>query len=173
MELLKFPNKKIRAAVIKDYLKDKQYKGVVCFSCGNATRELKKVGLNVIDISPSGDFIPLHWFQPSSIKNIFPEYFDATSGHLTFEVMQLIAEKFKQVLKKEIKEINYIPTGSGETILCLKLAFPDKKFVAVYNIDEATHYEERAMLNGIVKIISEKIVFSDLENKKTSSKMSI
>lgn len=163
MDLLMFPNKKIRAEVIKEYLTGKNYKGVVCFSCGNATRELKNVGLDVIDISPNGDFIPLHWFQPSLIKKIFPDYFDATSGHLDMEVMTTVAKRYKEVLQDKIKDINYIPTGSGETLVCLKLAFPDKKFIAVYNIDNATKYEKEAVLNALVKLMSEKIVFMDSE----------
>lgn len=154
---LTFPNKKIRAEVIKEYLKDKSYDGVVCYSCGNATRELKKTGLNVIDISPKGDFLSLRWFAPSEIKKIFPSYFDATSGHLSMEVMLMIAERFRTVLG-EIPEENYIPTGSGETLVCLKLAYPQKKFIAVYNIDKATEYSEYAVLNKIVEIIAEKII---------------
>lgn len=171
MDLLMFPNKKIRAEVIKAYLQGKDYKGVVCFSCGNATRELKNVGLDVIDISPNGDFVPLHWFQPSLIKKFFPEYFDATSGHLDLEVMTNIAERYKKELQGKIKDINYVPTGSGETIVCLKLAFPDKKFVAVYNIDNATKFEKEAILNELVKLVSEKIIFLDLENQNMSSKL--
>lgn len=158
VNLLKIENKKIRANVIKEYLKDKKYDGVVCFSCGNATRELKKVGLNVIDISPNGDFIPNKWFTPSRVKQTFPTYFDATSGHLTIEVMQLIGEAFKKALG-DIPQTNYVATGSGETIVCLKLAYPNKDFIAVYNLNEATKYESEATLNTLVKIISKDIIF--------------
>lgn len=155
--LLRFEHKKIRANVIKEYLKDKNYKGVVCFSCGNASRELKNVGLNVIDISPSGDLIANRWFTPYEIKNIFNNYFDATSGHLPIHLMELIGKAYKEHLG-ELPDINYIPSGSGETIVCLKLAYPDKEFIAVYNLDNATEYNENAELNNLVKVLSKEII---------------
>lgn len=161
MKYLDFPNKRLRAEVIKDYLQNKKYDGVVCFSCGNATKELKNAGLNVIDVSPKGDFIPLHWFTPSEIKVMFPTYFDATSGHLGNDLMLLIAKRFKEFLGN-IPQENYIPTGSGETLVCLKLAYPEKDFIAVYNLDSATEYNENATLNNYIKIFAKKIMFSDL-----------
>ena len=145
MKLLKIDNKRIRSEVIKKYLNNKNYKGVVCFSCGNATRELKKVGLNVIDISPKGDLIPNRWYKPSEVTETFVSYFDATSGHLSIELMQLIGEAFKKELG-DIPNTNYVATGSGETITCLKLAYPDKDFIAVYNLNDATKYEDEATL---------------------------
>lgn len=165
VNLLQLENKKIRSAVIKEYLKDKNYDGVVCFSCGNATRELKNVGLNVIDISPHGDFIPNRWFTPSEVKKYFPTYFDATSGHLTIEVMQLIGAAFKQALG-DLPQTNYIASGSGETITCLKLAYPDKDFIAVYNLNEATQFEAEATLNTLVSIIAKDIIYADDNNSK-------
>lgn len=159
MYWVRFDNKKIRAEVIKEYLQGKKYDGVVCFSCWNATRELKNVGLNVVDISPNGDFIPNKWFKPSEVKQVFPTYFDATSGHLPMEVMQLIGEAFRLELGSLPYEPLYVPTGSGETIVELKLAFPDHEFIAVYNLNNATKYEEEATLNTLVKIIAKKVLF--------------
>lgn len=156
-KLLRFDNKLIRAEVIKNFLAGKKYDGVVCFSCGNATRALKKVGLTTIDISPSGDFIANHWFTPSDVAAIFPTYFDATSGHLSLEVMELIGKAFKEHLG-ELPNVNYVPSGSGETLVCLKLAYPDKKFVAVYNLDDATKFDEEATLNKLVSILADKII---------------
>ena len=158
--MLKLENKKIRAEVIKEYLQGKKYDGVVCFSCWNATRELKNVGLNVVDISPNGDFIPNKWFKPSEVKQVFPTYFDATSGHLPIEVMQLIGEAFKKALGELPDGETYVATGSGETIVELKLAYPDKDFVAVYNLNDATKYEEEATLNTLVKIIAKRVIFN-------------
>lgn len=157
VNLLQLENKKIRSEVIKEYLKDKNYKGVVCFSCGNASRELKNVGLNVIDISPTGDLIPNKWYKPSEVYEIFKDYFDATSGHLSIELMQLIGEAYKNILG-ELPKINYIPSGSGETLVCLKLAYPNKDFIAVYNLDKATEYNENATLNNLVKILAKGII---------------
>ena len=159
IELLRFEHKRIRAEVIKEYLKDKTYKGVVCFSCGNASRELKNIGLNVIDISPKGDFIANRWFEPGEINEIFKEYFDATSGHLSMELMNKIADRFYIELNGVLDDVNYVPTGSGETLICLKLAFPDKKFVAVYNLDEATEYSDNCVLNNLVKLLADEIIY--------------
>ena len=158
--LLRFPHKKIRSKVIKDYLKDKNYNGIVCFSCGNASRELKNVGLDIIDISPNGDLIANHWFTPGEILHKFNNYFDATSGHLSIELMMLIGKAYKEYLG-ELPDLNYIPTGSGETLICLKLAYPNKKFVAVYNLDDATLYDNNAILNELVEIMTEEIIFFD------------
>lgn len=158
VNLLQLENKKIRSEVIKEYLKDKNYKGVVCFSCGNATKELKNVGLNVIDISPKGDFIPNKWFKPSEVGIVFENYFDATSGHLSVELMEIIGKAFKNSLGN-IPQTNYVATGSGETLVCLKLAYPDKDFIAVYNINKATEYNVNATLNNLVKILAKKIIF--------------
>ena len=157
MKLLTFNNKEIRAKVIKEYISNLKYDGVVCFSCGNATRELKKAGLNVIDISPMGDFIANRWFTPKEVKQYFPTYFDATSGHLSIELMQLIGNAFKNVLG-DLPDINYVPTGSGETLICLKLAYPNKEFVAVYNLNEATKYDKEATLNNLVEIMAKDVI---------------
>lgn len=156
-KLLKFDNKFIRAQVIKKFLINKKYDGVVCLSCGNATKALKKVGLYTIDISPNGDFNANRWFTPSEINTIFPTYFDATSGHLSLEVMQLIGEAFKEQLG-ELPDVNYVPTGSGETLVCLKLAYPNKKFIAVYNLDDATKFDDKATLNSLVNILAIEII---------------
>ncbi len=162
-ELLRFPHKKIRAAVIKEYMIAQGYKKAVCFSCGNASRELKEAGVDVLDISVCGDLVARRWFTPSEVKKWFPDCFDATSGHLSIELMNKIAEAYKDYLK-DLPPVNYIPTGSGETIVCLKTAFSDKKFVAVYNINEATEYSDRAVLNGLVKAVAAEVVFADKYN---------
>ena len=138
--------------------------GVVCFSCGNATRELKNIGLNVIDISPQGDLIPNKWYKPSEVAEVFTNYFDATSGHLSMEIMQMIGDEFKKALGN-IPQTNYVATGSGETLVCLKLAYPSKDFIAVYNIDKATEYNENATLNNLVKIMAKDIIFANKEVK--------
>jgi len=164
VKLLRFPHKKIRAAVIKKFIEKRGYRGVVCFSCGNASRELKNVGLNVLDISPMGDLIPNRWFRPSEVAEKFYGYFDATSGHLPMELMIEIAAEYKKYLGLSLPSC-YIPTGSGETIFCLKLAYPDEELIAVYNLDEATEYNENAVLNDIVKIFAKNIIFANADQK--------
>ena len=156
--LLIFPHKQLRAAIIKEYLARSRYNKVVCFSCGNAVKALKEAGVDTLYIGDNGDFKPSKWFTPSDINYIFPEYFDATSGHLSIEIMLAIAESYKNYLGELNDDIIYVPTGSGETVFCLKLAYPQKKFVAVYNLNDATRYDEENPFNKIVEIICEQIV---------------
>lgn len=113
-----------------------------------------------MDISPCGDMIAKRWFTPSEVQKWFPDSFDATSGHLSIELMCKIADAFKEYLG-ELPQVNYIPTGSGETIVCLKMAYPDKEFVAVYNIDQATEYSAEATLNRLVQCMASNTIFAE------------
>ena len=133
------------------------HRTAVCFSCGNASAELKAVGVDVIDVSPRGDLLPLRWFAPHEIASVFPGAFDATSGHLPIECMAMVADEFKRYLR-EVPPRLYVPSGSGETIVALKMAFPDIWMCAVYDIDDATEYSEFAPLNAVVRAIADDIV---------------
>lgn len=161
IKLLKFPHKTIRAQVIHEYIGNNR---VVCFSCGNASRALKEQGMDVLDISPSGDLLALRWFTQRDILHNFENYFDATSGHLNNELMGLIGKAFKDYLG-DIKdnETIYVPTGSGETLVCLKMAYPKVNFIAVYNINEATEFSEYAPLNMLVKLLATDIIYNGKE----------
>ena len=154
MKLLKFPHKMIRAKVIKGYLKDTGYKKVVCFSCGNNIKALRAEGLEVLYVGENGDLSPNKWYTQGEIRKVFPEYFDATSGHLPMELMLTLGEAYKTYLGELEDEIVYVPSGSGETLVCLKMAYPDKKFVAVYNLDKATEYDRHCVLNRLVELLA-------------------
>jgi hypothetical protein len=157
VELLRFPNKALRAQAIKAYMQEYGYERAICFSCGNASKALKDAGVDTLDISAGGDMQALRWFTIGEIKQRFPTYFDATSGHLPVDCMQMVADIFKDHLHTLPNAIN-VPTGSGETLVCLKMAFPDVKMTAVYNLDNATKYEKGAPLNGIVKILADNMI---------------
>ena len=153
--------KRLRAYMLHDYIgKDKKY---VCFSCGNTSEMLKNIGLDVLDISPKGDLIANRWFSIQEIHELFPQHFDATCGHLSIELMNRLANIYRGYFKALL--CNYdeiiVPTGSGETICCLALAFPDKKFVALYNVDAATEYHEEAPLNKLVEKLAFRIEFAN------------
>ncbi len=149
--MLKLPNKRIRAEVIARYVKQAGYRGVVAFSCGNATRALIEAGLWVLDISPNGMVAPTNkWWTPAEIHAAFPDLFDATSGHLPGHLMVEIAKAYKQHLGELPNQVYEVPTGSGETILCLRWAYPGKTFVPVYNVGKGTEYDGRAPLNYAV-----------------------
>ena len=157
--LLRFPHKKIRSEVIKEYI-DGDYDKVVCFSCGNAARALEDVGLDVLHIGEEGCLNPLKWFTMKEINHYFDGYFDGTSGHLSTELMLLIGEAYKDYLG-ELPNLVFIPTGSGETLVCLKMVYPNTDFVAVYNLGKETEYNENAPLNTLVQLLAYDVVFGD------------
>lgn len=157
MRQLLFPAKRIRAEVIKQYAEENGYRGVVCFSCGNASRALKETGADTLDISPTGDLEARRWFTPAEIRREFPDRLDATSGHIGPDLLNRIAEAFKAYIGELPEEDLAIPTGSGETLVELKIAFPRAKLHAVYNTDSATEYNAAAPLNGLVEALAESI----------------
>lgn len=145
--------KSLRAKIIKKHMQANGYKEAVCFSCGNASKALKKEGVKIIEISPSGDFIANRWFKKAEINQIFTGAFDATSGHLPIELMDEIATEIKEKIQLTKNQKYEIPTGSGETFVVLSLAFPEIEFVPIYNEDASTEYHEEAPLNNLVKAL--------------------
>jgi hypothetical protein len=147
--VLHFPAKKIRAEYIADYIRAAGYHGAVVFGCGNGAQALRDCGITVIDISPRGELVPTRWWQPEEIARVWPNYFDATSGHLPAWMMIEIGKKFREHIGDDLSEC-YVPSGSGETIVCLRWAYPGIKLSPIYNLDEATQYSENSPLNFLV-----------------------
>lgn len=142
------PAKRLRAAAIAAYVREAGYRGVVAFSCGHATAELKRTGLYVVDISPVGDLAPTRWWTPAEVHRAFPDLFDATPGHLPAPLVADIAERLKAHIGYLPAGTTYdVPTGSGETITALSLAYPACHFRPRYGADPATRREERAPMN--------------------------
>ena len=160
-ELFRFNNKELRSIAIKAYMQRHGLDKAVCFSCGNASRQLKAAGVKTLDISPTGDLQANRWFTIGEIKTAFPDYFDATSGHLPMDCMLAVADEFYFNLHKAIPNEILLPTGSGETLVCLKMAFPKTKITAVYNLDAATQFEEDAPLNDLVRLLADCIIYND------------
>lgn len=156
--MLRFPHKLIRAKCIKEYMAAAGYDRAVCFSCGNAADALEAEGVDVVHIGERGLLTPNRWMHKSEIDKVFHGYFDATSGHLPVELMVMIGKAFRHHLGSMEEETIYIPTGSGETLVCLKMAYPDKRMVAVYNLDKATEYDQEAPLNRLVELLAEEII---------------
>lgn len=155
--LLRFPHKELRSRAVKQYMQTAGYNRAVCFSCGNAAEKLKDAGVDVLHIGARGDLTPNKWYTQAEIKRDFPNCFDATSGHLPMELMLEIAKLYREDLGDTLGDLVYVPTGSGETLVCLKLAYPEKKFIAVYNLDTATEYSEHAPLNKMVRLLAEEV----------------
>lgn len=165
--LLRFPHKKIRAQVIKQYMQESGYTKAVCFSCGNAADALIAEGVDTLHIGENGVLTPNKWFSPEEIANIWVGRFDATSGHLIHYLMEKIGKAYKEYLGT-LPNIVYVPSGSGETLVCLKMAYPEIDFVAVYGLDKATEYNENAPLNTLVRILARDIYFKGNQWQKAS-----
>ena len=149
--------KLLRTFVLRSFLIESGFKKVVIFSCGNASDTLKRhtVGLDmsILAIAPNGDLAPTNkWWTPEEIHATFPDYFDATSGHLPMYLMVRMAEELRKNYLKWIEfpllegQLYRVPTGSGETIHVLYMAFPKCTFVPVYG-EGATAYNHQAPLN--------------------------
>lgn len=146
--------KRIRAAVIREYMERNGIATAVCFSCGNASRALRDAGVRVLDISPSGDLEARRWFTQEEIRRYWPASFDATSGHLPADLMLEIAARLRQRYEDEFTpgHAYNIETGSGETVLCLAVAFPECVFIPVYNdLCPATQREPGAPLGPFIR----------------------
>lgn len=146
--------KRIRAQVIREYMERNGIAWAVCFSCGNASRALRDAGVRVLDISPSGDLQARRWFTQEEIRRLWPACFDATSGHLPADLMLAIAARLRQRYEGEFQPGReyQVAAGSGETILCLALAFPDCDFIPVYNnLCPATQRDPGAPLGAFVR----------------------
>jgi hypothetical protein len=170
VKLLRFPHKRIRAQIIKQYMQDAGYKKAVCFSCGNAGKALADAGVNVLHIGAQGELTPNKWYTQADIAQVFTGYFDATSGHLPMQVMLQLADAYKEHLSNTLGSTVYVPTGSGETLVCLKLAYPDKRFIAVYNLDSATEYSKDAPLNRLVQLLADGIIYNEQTATDTGNK---
>ena len=149
-----YPNRKQRRAeVIADYITQAGYRGCVCFSCGHASAALKETGVYVVDISPTGPLVANRWWTHEEIHRVWPDLFDATSGHLPLWMMLRIAQRLRPYLGASHfrRGTKYrVPTGSGETILCLRWAFPGILFTPVYDCGQGTEYHPEAPLNALV-----------------------
>jgi hypothetical protein len=148
---LTFPHKQIRARVIADYVRAAGYHGVVVFTCGNAARTLREQGLEVTEVGPRGDLKTDKWWTMAEIHKAWPDLFDATSGHLAAPIMSDIAKAYRQHLGDLPGKRYLIPSGSGETILCLRIVYPFVDFEAGYDDDfpETTRHND-APLNQFV-----------------------
>ena len=94
----------------------------------------------------------------NEIRNTFPDSFDATSGHLPMDMMNQLAAEYRATLSDTIKDgqTYIIPTGSGETVICLRMAFPKSRFIAQWdNQDPSCEYSDQAPMAQLVKATGE------------------
>lgn len=154
---LDFPERKaIRAKLIIEYCRWAGYPGCVCFSCGNASSALASTGFPTLDISPTGTLVARGWWKPDKIHATWPHLFDATSGHLPMHMLKRLAGEFYLALGNLPERAYTVPTGSGETILALTIAYPHIYLVADYGTGiQGALYEPEAPLNNVVEALCE------------------
>jgi len=167
----------IRAKEIARWMEEAGYDQAICFSCGNASKELKNAGIKTLEIAPGRDLQAQRWFKQSEIRRFWPHCFDATSGNLPAELMERIGWRLATLAKFELKERGFIDRdrdvliredtyritcGSGETLVALAMAKPGFKFEAVYdNENPATRFEKEAPLTPLVFNIAERVWLGD------------
>lgn len=111
-----------------------------------------------MEISPGGDLSANRWWSMNEIRNTFPDSFDATSGHLPMDMMNQLAAEYRTTFSDIIKkgQTYTIPTGSGETVICLRMAFPKSQFIAQWdNQDPSCEYSDQAPMAQLVKATGE------------------
>jgi hypothetical protein len=144
--------KRLRAEVIKEHLEAIGERRVVCFTCGNAARALEEAGLDVVAVGDHELLKPQRWFTFSEIARTF-RCFDATSGHLPLPIMAEIAARMSKEIGPLVGDYQ-VPTGSGETLVVLSMAYPDVRFHSIrYEENPPTQYNEGAPLNALVVAI--------------------
>lgn len=146
--------KEVRAQVIKKHLNAFGTNKCVCFTCGNAAKYLREIGVDVVAVGDKETLHPGKWFTYTEIQHDFNGLFDATSGHLPIPLMVEIAAKLAEIYDGKLNEydkIYEVYTGSGETIICLKMAFPDVKFRPVRLLNHPpTEFSIHAPLNNLL-----------------------
>jgi hypothetical protein len=124
MQKLYVNEKEARAKVITAYLKGRR---TFCFSCGNATKELKRAGANLIAIDKTSQLQAKEQIKPEQAEHYF-QAFNSTSGCIPLFLLERIAGKLLGDLTK-IKDDDpiYVPVGSGELLLVLMFLFPSSR----------------------------------------------
>lgn len=155
--------------MVLEHVRRSRFDGVVVFSCGNCSNALKQLAPQyniepgqVVAVAPGGDLEPGRWLKPAEIRRMFPNHFDATSGHLPLYLVAQLAELYRQGLEDWMDDTPAgfarfnkdepidVAAGSGETVLALRLAFPDYRFRGIHNLDAATKFNQYAPLNELV-----------------------
>lgn len=153
--------KRARAQVIKSYLTAIGRESCVCYTCGNAGEALRRTGLQVRVITK-----PPRWYTFAEIQGLHHR-FDATSGHLPAALMAETARALHKLLELDDLLLRFVekavmqgkvialPTGSGETLVTLKMIYPSLRIIPVYNLDESTRYNAKAPLNVLVRALAD------------------
>lgn len=138
--------KRLRSRLVRAYMERAGLTRAVCFTCGNAGRALLAEGVSTLVVGEGGILVPGRWWNPAEIARTWPGWFDATCGHLPLPLMVDLARH----LRREVGHLQpggyEVPTGSGETIVCLRWAYPLHYFEPVQDGTPATAWHEDAPL---------------------------
>lgn len=126
MKILKINHKKIRAEVIAEYLKGRR---AFAFSCGNATRWLKRAGVNCVPID--GTPLEAHGYIDPEVAEFYFDAFNATSGYLPLFLVERIVGKIREKIYKPASRSQtiYVPRGSGELAFSICFIYPSQQIV--------------------------------------------
>lgn len=138
-----------------EYVKETPYEGIVCVGEGPTVMELIKAapaGMPVVTIETD------RAISMEGIANAYPRHFDATNGHLPLWLMVRIANKFAEWINANVRksmggEVR-IPTGSGETLFELRIAYPEiteTQFVALYDFNRDKRFDPNGPINQAVR----------------------
>lgn len=157
--------KAIRAGVIRDYCRRAGIAGAVCFSCGNAAQALEAHAVpdfHVVSVYPGGPLAPGRWWTAADIARAWPGHLDATSGHLPAPLMRDLADAYR-ARYGDLKPATYrLPTGSGETLVALAMAYPHVAWRPMYNDqDPGTTRDAFAPLNALVDALARTFMESE------------
>lgn len=138
-ELVLSERKAVRAQVVWEAwqgLRVRYPLGVVCFTCGHAAQALRDcapAGGTVLECGRNGSLKPTRWFTGGEVACEFPLRMDATSGHLPLWLMALLAKALRAHVGPLLEgEVYAVPTGSGETVVALRMAYPGVRFKPVW-----------------------------------------
>lgn len=148
---LNFDFKLHRAILIASVFKGKKMP-IVCLTCGNAAVTLRmNCDGEILELGPGVNAVmkPNKWLRPHEVAQMFPNHFDATSGHLPFWMLVILAgslrEKESKYLVGEDKIL--VPSGSGESAVIAKLAFPRCTVIAQFdNSKPSTTFNQESLM---------------------------
>lgn len=142
--------KQLRAAWIAAYCKRAGYAGVTCLTCGTTGIALieacRKEGLECRVFSN-----PQRWWGNAEfIEYNGTQFFDATSGHIPLFIICALGEVYREYLGEISDDEIVVPTGSGETALSLRVAYPNKTIIAQYGESAEIKRDLHAPLNSAI-----------------------
>ena len=151
--------KQIRAQVIREYMEAIGQTKAVIFTCGNAAKYLRELGVPILAIGENEELKPQKSFTHEEIAKQFPSHFNASSGDIPLFLISEIGNRLRTQLGDTFTG-GKINVGSSETLLALTIAYPElkEKIEPFRNGQPENQYNEHATLNPFMRALyTEKI----------------